>query len=88
MALRLWALCVVQSEKADVLVELGHTTAAMDVFAQRGDWERVWEMAAKERVSAAVLAKFAAMRVQQLLEECSGGWRIRGLVCVCVCVCV
>jgi hypothetical protein len=54
------------------LAELGHTTAAMDVFAQRGDWERVWEMAAKERVSATVLARYSAMRVQQLLEEFSG----------------
>jgi hypothetical protein len=55
-----------------VLAELGHTTAAMDVFAQRGDWDRVWEMAAKERVSSSVLAKFAAMRVKQLLDEFSG----------------
>lgn len=64
-------MCV-QSEKADVLAELGHTTAAMDVFAQRGDWDRVWEMAAKERVSAAVLCKYAAMRAKQLLDEFSG----------------
>lgn len=66
-----WLVCV-QSEKADVLAELGHTTAAMDVFAQRGDWDRVWEMAAKERVSAAVLCKYAAMRAKQLLDEFSG----------------
>ena len=61
-----------QSEKADVLAELGHTGAALDVLAQRGDWEKVWDTATKERVSSKVLAKYAAMRANQLLEEFSG----------------
>jgi len=61
-----------QSEKADVLAELGHTSAALDVLAQRGDWEKVWDTATKERVNAKTLAKYAGMRANQVLEEFSG----------------
>lgn len=51
------------------LLELGHTSAALDVLAKAKDWDRLWEMAAKEHVPAAAVAKYAAMRVQQLLDE-------------------
>jgi intraflagellar transport protein 172 len=51
------------------LLELGHTSAALDVLAKAKDWDRLWEMAAKERVAAGAVAKYAAMRVQQLLDE-------------------
>jgi intraflagellar transport protein 172 len=58
------------------LLELGHTHAALDVLAKGKEWERLWEMAAKEHVGPKELARYAAIKVQQLLDEsqvASGG---------------
>ncbi len=60
---------MVKAEDTSGLMEMGHTSAALDVLAQRGDWDRLWDTAAKERVGAGVKMKFAAMRVQQLVDD-------------------
>jgi intraflagellar transport protein 172 len=44
------------------LMEMGHSSAALDVLAQRGDWNRLWETASKERVSAGTILKYARER--------------------------
>ncbi|GMH63033.1 hypothetical protein TrST_g9919 [Triparma strigata] len=60
---------MVKAENTSGLMEMGHTGAALDVLAQRGDWDRLWETAAKERVGQAVTTKYSAMRVQQLVDD-------------------
>ena len=37
------SLCYLQFRE---LVELGRTDVALDVLAKRGDWDRLWEVAA------------------------------------------
>ena len=51
------------------LMEMGHTSAALDVLAQRGDWDKLWKTAEKERVGTREIQKFSAQRVQQLVDE-------------------
>ncbi|GMH58994.1 hypothetical protein TrRE_jg3276, partial [Triparma retinervis] len=65
---------MVKAENTSGLMEMGHTGAALDVLAQRGDWDRLWETLAKERVGRSVSVKYAARRVQQLVDE--GGRRM------------
>lgn len=48
------------------LVELGRTDVALDVLAKRGDWDRLWEVAAKEKMASSTLAKFVIMRVEEV----------------------
>ena len=60
---------MVKAENTSGLMEMGHTDAALDVLAQRGDWDRLWETAAKERVGKNVTMKYAARRVQQLVDD-------------------
>jgi hypothetical protein len=62
---------------------LGRADVALDVLAKRGDWDKLWEVATKEKMATAVVAKFIIMRVEE----------VRTCVCVlcvrmCVCVCV
>merc|ERR1719231_779170 len=55
-----------QASDTDGLLELRHTNAALDVLAERKDWERLWEMATREHVPAATAATYAAMQVGAL----------------------
>ena len=57
---------LVMNEDAKELVELGQTDAALDVLAKRGDWQHLWEVAAKEKLSSAVLGKYVLMRVEEV----------------------
>eukprot|EP00618_Florenciella_parvula_P017071 CAMPEP_0119543784 /NCGR_PEP_ID=MMETSP1344-20130328/54343_1 /TAXON_ID=236787 /ORGANISM="Florenciella parvula, Strain CCMP2471" /LENGTH=1740 /DNA_ID=CAMNT_0007588171 /DNA_START=113 /DNA_END=5335 /DNA_ORIENTATION=- len=66
---------LVNAENTDGLLELGHTDAALDVLAKGKEWDRLWEMTTKNRCAAPVLAKYAAVRMQQLLDE-GGGRRL------------
>jgi hypothetical protein len=47
-------------------VELGRTDVALDVLAKRGDWDRLWEVAAKEKMATSTIAKFIIMRVEEV----------------------
>jgi intraflagellar transport protein 172 len=61
---------VLQEDGTGELVELGRTDVALDVLAKRGDWDRVWEVAAKEKLPQATLAKYVVMRCEQVLLPC------------------
>ena len=60
---------MVKAENTSGLVEMGNTSAALEVLAQRGDWDRLFETAAKERVSPQTVLKYVAQRVQQLVDD-------------------
>ena len=60
-------------EDTKELVELGRSDVAIDVLAKKGEWERVWEVAAKEKMPAAQLGKYILMRVEELLRDGGGG---------------
>ena len=47
-------------------MELGRTDVALDVLAKRGDWDRLWEVAAKEKMATSTIAKFIIMRVEEV----------------------
>jgi len=59
---------VLQEDGTGELVELGRTDVALDVLAKRGDWDRLWEVASKEKLSHATVAKYVMMRCSQLLR--------------------
>ena len=61
-----------QASDTDGLLELGHTNAALDVLAERKDWDRLWEMAARARCSPAMAAKYVTLQVNALLEDAVG----------------
>eukprot|EP00597_Dinobryon_sp_UTEXLB2267_P013909 CAMPEP_0170126096 /NCGR_PEP_ID=MMETSP0020_2-20130122/19456_1 /TAXON_ID=98059 /ORGANISM="Dinobryon sp., Strain UTEXLB2267" /LENGTH=1612 /DNA_ID=CAMNT_0010358929 /DNA_START=619 /DNA_END=5457 /DNA_ORIENTATION=- len=63
---------LVSREDTKELVELGRSDVAIDVLAKKGEWDRVWEVAAKEKLSAAALGKYILMRVEELLREAPG----------------
>jgi intraflagellar transport protein 172 len=60
---------LVSREDTKELVELGHSEAALDVLAKRGDWDRVWEVAAKEHMSGNALGRYVIMRVEELMRK-------------------
>ena len=71
-------------------MELGRADVALDVLAKRGDWDRLWEVATKEKMATAVVSKFIIMRVEEVcvcvcMCECMC---MCMCMCVCVCVCV
>jgi intraflagellar transport protein 172 len=65
---------LVVNEDHSELVELGRTDVALDVLAKRGDWDRLWEVAAKEKMATSTIAKFIIMRVEELVR--SGGTKV------------
>lgn len=60
---------LVSNEDTSELVELGKADVALDVLAKRGDWEKLWEVAAKERQSNATIGKYVIMRLEELLRS-------------------
>lgn len=63
---------MVSREDTKELVELGRSDVAIDVLAKKGEWDRVWDVAAKEKMPPAQLGKYILMRVEELLRESSG----------------
>ena len=57
---------LVSKEDTKELVELGHSEVAVEVLAKRGDWEKVWEVAAKENLSAIAVGRYVMMRVEEV----------------------
>ena len=47
-------------------MELGRTDVALDVLAKRGDWDRLWEVAAKEKMAPSTVGKFVIMRIEEV----------------------
>ena len=56
-------------EDTKELIELGRSDVAIEVLAKKGDWERVWDVAAREKLSANAVGKFVLMRVEELLRS-------------------
>jgi intraflagellar transport protein 172 len=59
---------LVTNENTTELVGLGQADVALDVLAKRGNWEKVWEVAAKEKLSTSTIAKYVMIRVEELLR--------------------
>jgi hypothetical protein len=57
---------VLQEDGTGELVELGRTDVALDVLAKKGDWDRLWEVSAKEKLSSSTLSKYVVMRCEQV----------------------
>ena len=53
-----------------VIVDIGRSDVALDVLAKRGDWDRLWEVAAKEKMATSTMAKFIIMRVEEVRTFC------------------
>ena len=53
-------------QDATELLETGRTDIALDVLAQKGDWDRVWEIVATESVASTVVSKFVIMRINEV----------------------
>ncbi len=58
---------LVVREDTKELVDLGHSDVALDVLAKRGDWDRVWDVAAKEKLSSVALGKYILMRIEEVI---------------------
>ena len=59
---------LVSNEDHGELLELGRTDVALDVLAKRGDWDGIWDVAAKQKLPALAIAKFVTMRVDELVR--------------------
>jgi len=70
---------LVSSEGTTELVELGRTDVALDVLAKRGEWDRIWDVAAKERMSVGAVGKYVLMRVEELLGGGKEGGGVGGI---------
>lgn len=57
---------LVSNENTSELVGLGQAEVALDVLAKKGDWEKLWEVASKEKVSPAAIGKFVIIRVEEV----------------------
>lgn len=61
---------LVTKEDTGELVELGRADVALDVLAKKGDWDRLWEVAAAEKATPSIQGKYAIMQCEELV---SGG---------------
>jgi len=59
---------LVSREDHGELLELGRTDVALDVLAKRGDWDGIWDVAAKQRLPATAISKFVMMRADELVR--------------------
>ena len=57
------------AEDTDGLLELGHRTAALDVLADRKEWDRLWQMADREQIHFSVRAKYAGLQAAQIVAS-------------------
>jgi intraflagellar transport protein 172 len=60
---------LVSNEDHGELLELGRTDVALDVLAKRGDWDGIWEVAAKQKLPPLAIAKFVTMRADELVRS-------------------
>ena len=57
---------LVVREDSKELAEIGQAEVALEVLAKRGDWDRIWELMAKEKLSASVVSKYVLQRVDEV----------------------
>ncbi|CAN0111442.1 unnamed protein product, partial [Ectocarpus sp. 12 AP-2014] len=60
---------LMRGEAAEELLQMGQTNAALDILAQKGEWDRLWESAAKQESGVETLAKYAGLRVRSVLDD-------------------
>ncbi|CAN0169675.1 unnamed protein product, partial [Ectocarpus fasciculatus] len=60
---------LMRGEATEELLQMGQTNAALDILAQKGEWDRLWESAAKQESGVETLAKYAGLRVRSVLDE-------------------
>mmetsp|Transcript_15284 Transcript_15284/g.25210 ORF Transcript_15284/g.25210 Transcript_15284/m.25210 type:complete len:1767 (+) Transcript_15284:218-5518(+) len=58
---------LLKNEKADALVETGNVAAALDLYASRGEWQKVFEVA--DQQGQETIEKYAVMYATRLMEE-------------------
>lgn len=59
---------LVVNEDAKELMDMGRSDAALDVLAKRGDWDQLWDVAAREKLSSSILGRYVLMRVEELIR--------------------
>jgi intraflagellar transport protein 172 len=57
---------LVQEESTGQLVELGRADKALEVLAKKGDWGRLWEVAASQKLAPSAIQNFVVMRCDQV----------------------
>ena len=65
---------LVTNEDTSELMEIGRTDVALDVLAKRGDWDKLWEVAARDKLSTSAVGKYVIMAVEELVR--AGGNKI------------
>jgi hypothetical protein len=56
----------VSNDDTAEVMESGRSDVAMDAAAKKGDWEKVWNIATKQRLSAAVVGKYVLVRIEEV----------------------
>lgn len=57
---------LVANDNAGELAKIGKTDVALDVLAKKGDWEKLWESAARDGKSTATLGKYVIMQIEEV----------------------
>ena len=60
---------LVMREDHGELVGLGQTEVALDVLAKKGNWDQLWDVAAKEKMASTTVGKYVLMRVEELMRK-------------------
>ena len=60
---------LVDNEDTTELVDIGRAEVALDVAAKRGDWDKVWDVATKMRLSPSVVGKYVLMRIDECVKK-------------------
>ena len=58
---------LVANENTNELMDIGKAEMAIDVAARQGNWDKVWDVAAKAHASPQVLGKYVLMRVDEVI---------------------
>ncbi|CAM9289225.1 unnamed protein product, partial [Laminaria digitata] len=60
---------LMRGEATEELLQMGQTNAALDILAQKGEWNRLWESAAKQGSGPETLSKYASLRARSVLDD-------------------
>lgn len=60
---------LMQGEAAEELIDMGQTGAGLDILAQRGDWVRLFDTAAREKVAPGIVGRYVALHIEAVLKE-------------------
>lgn len=57
---------LVLREDSKELAEMGQTEVALDLLVKRGEWDRIWELLNREKVSVTVASKYILMKIEEV----------------------